>query len=692
VAEPCFQNASSRRRLGASSRTIVVARVLASEGSRGEDIALMTIPPVAAPRSARRLAHAVRSVRNGTRESRDSPHGPIVAPGRFIMRIVHALPLVLGLALASSAFVACGSSQPAGYAPDGGGGGATASSGSSGGDGGASSSSGGGGHHDASDGSYGNLTGEAGGDDGSTGTLSPCDQAKADKNTIGCDYYAVDPDVIQEGQGACFAAYIANTSPQPVTIGLEYAGQTFDATKVSVIPSGDGKSITYQPLPNGQLPPGQVAIVFLSQSPNPIGSTGAVACPITPAITQTDSAAHGTTIGDAFHITTDQPVVAYDILPYGGGAAAMTSATLLIPTSAWDTNYVAVDAYSQSIIAAQANAQPSIDIVAMEDGTTVTILPPVDIQPGSGVAGGQAGTPQTYNLAKGQSLQITQPQELTGAPIQSNKPIGVWGAASCLNIDPNTCCCDSAHQEIPPVKALGNEYTLVRYRNRGDNGPEETPPWRIVGAVDGTTLTWQPSVPQGAPTSIGRGQMVQFLAAGPYVVTSQDAQHPFYVSAHMSGCETYFTPQDCRGDAEFVDVVPSAQWLAKYTFFTDPTYPETNLVVVRTKQNGAFADVSLDCAGKLTGWQPIDSADTYEYTRIDLVRHNFIQQGNCDNGRHEMESASPFGLTVWGWGSAETGGAYGIPQAPGFYTQAVSYAYPAGMNVAPINNVVVPPQ
>jgi len=29
--------------------------------------------------------------------------------------------------------------------------------------------------------------------------------------------------------------------------------------------------------------------------------------------------------------------------------------------------------------------------------------------------------------------------------------------------------------------------------------------------------------------------------------------------------------------------------------------------------------------------------------------------GNCNNGRHEIHSTKPFGLTVWGWGSGETG-------------------------------------
>jgi hypothetical protein len=88
-------------------------------------------------------------------------------------------------------------------------------------------------------------------------------------------------------------------------------------------------------------------------------------------------------------------------------------------------------------------------------------------------------------------------------------------------------------------------------------------------------------------------------------------------------------------------------------------------VVVRSSSNGGFQDVSLDCAGTLTGWQPIGTSGTYEYTRVDLVTGNFVPQGGCNNGRQQMTSMTPFGLTVWGWGSAATGL---------FSSQYVSYA------------------
>ena len=518
---------------------------------------------------------------------------------------------------------------------------------------------------------------------GEGGCVPACDAAKHNKSTIGCDYYSVAPDIIADGAGACFAAFIANTWGSPISIAIERAGQAFDVGQSARIPSGSGLALTYAPLPDGKLPAGEVAILFLARYGSNLTS-----CPagITPAYTTADASLHGTGIGDAFHIVTSAPVVAYDIYPYGGGQSAITSATLLIPTTAWDTNYIAVDAFRKSQIVEP--AQPSIDIVAAEDETTVTINPGVNIVGGPGVPGAPAGVPQTYALQKGQVLQFTQEQGLVGSPIQSNKPVGVWGGASCLSIDVGAAACDSAHQQIPPVKALGHEYVAVRYRNRFD-GQEESPPWRLVGAVDETTLTYDPAPPPGAPTSLSLGQVAEIWAPGPFVVKSQDPDHPFYMSAHMTGSDPVSPFADYRGDPEFVNVIPAAQYLSTYTFFTDPTYPETNLVVIRRRTESGFHDVSLDCAGTLTGWQPIGAGD-YEYTRTDLVRGNFEKQGECDNGRHEMKSSAPFGLTIWGWGSAATGGTFGM-EGGGFYSQTVSYAYPAGASIQPINTVVVPP-
>jgi hypothetical protein len=509
------------------------------------------------------------------------------------------------------------------------------------------------------------------------GCVPACASAQANKSHIGCDYYGVVPDVHPPYRGSCYAMFVANTWNAPITLGVERQGTPLDVTAFAVLPSGNGNAMTYGPLPAGGLDPGKVAILFLSaRAGQPASGDIWIGCPkgITAAVVG-DASASGTAIGDAFHVTTSAPVAVYDMFPYGGGAGALTGASLLLPTSAWDKNYVVVSPFPAGNIGI-----PSMDVVAQEDGTTVTILPKWNILGGPGVAAASQNTPQTYALNKGQVLQITQPYELTGSPIQSDKPVALWGSQTCLYVGQNDQACDSAHQQIPPVAALGREYAAVRYRDRKD-GQSETPPWRIVGAVDGTTLTYEPSRPTGAPTTIKSGEAVIFNAAGPFTVRGQDANHPFYVAAYMEGCEHYFTPhKDCRGDPEFVNAVPAEQYLDKYVFFTDPTYPEASLVVVRRKGSNGFADVTLDCAGALGGWQALGTSGTLQYTHVDLVRHDFEKQGNCDNGLHDIHSDAPFGVTVWGWGSGESA----------TFSEYVSYAYPAGSGVNSINSVVVP--
>jgi len=502
-------------------------------------------------------------------------------------------------------------------------------------------------------------------------TADSCAAAREAKSTYGCEYWALNLDIIVDGAGACYAVFVANTWDTPVHIQVERAGAPLDVGQFAYIPTGQGQGLSYAPYdPAGGLQPGQVAILFLAESAT---IAPAFQCPATVnvAVPQ-DTAIHGTGFGRSFHITTDRPVVAYQIFPYGGGSTAATSATLLLPTSAWDVNYIAVNAYAKSTLVPY--AQPSMNIVANEDGTKVTISPVAAIVPGGAVEGTGAGQPKDYLLMRGDYVQFTQDQELTGSVILADKPVGVFGGASCLNVPVGTAACDSAQQQIPPIKALGNKYVAVRYRGRAMN-PNESVPWRIVGAVDGTQLAYSPAPPPGAPPSLNQGQVAEFSSPGPFVVSSQDDDHPFYLAGYMTGGQNF----NGEGDPEWVNVVPAGQYLDSYVFFTDPTYSETNLVVVRTRgSDGSFADVTLDCAGVLQGWQPVGD---YEYTRVDLVTGNFQNVGNCSNGLHRMSSANPFGLTVWGWGSA----------ASTFFTQYVSYAYPAGESVKPINTVVVPP-
>ena len=130
---------------------------------------------------------------------------------------------------------------------------------------------------------------------------------------------------------------------------------------------------------------------------------------------------------------------------------------------------------------------------------------------------------------------------------------------------------------------------------------------------------------------------------------------------HMTGC----LPYDSMGDPEFVNVVPSGQYMSSYSFYADSTYSEHSLVIVRKKTHGDFKDVWLECAGDLPDWKPIDNAGQYEYRRVDLSRQfrpgDSFGDKQCRTGLQRMRSEGAFSATLWGWGVA------------------ASYAYPGGM-------------
>jgi hypothetical protein len=499
----------------------------------------------------------------------------------------------------------------------------------------------------------------------------PCLAAERNHSSIGCDYYGVDMDAAMgPPQDACYTMFVANVSRAPAHMQMEWNGQQLDLSRWAKIPSGNGQSLSYAPYnPATGLAPGQVAIVFLAYAPGFMN----VACPaaVGGAAIGTEAQLSGPGYGWAFHLTTDQPVTAYQMLPYGGGAAAATGATLLLPTSAWGTNYVAVSAYDQPAPPIPIAMGPSYNIVAKEDNTLVTIRPTAAIAGGGGLPAGAAGTPYMVTLARGQHAQITQANPLSGSPIEANKPIGVFGGHQIMSID--RCCGDHGEQMLAPVRALGSEYVAAPHPDRKPGGMADPRVYRIIGAVDGTQLTYEPA--NTGPATVELGQLHEIRTNGSFVVRSQDADHPFLMFTYMTGAGEL--GEGGWGDPDFVRLVPPLQYLSHYVFFTDPTYPFTVLTVVRKKQDGAFSDVTLDClGGPILGWSPVGTAGEFEITYVRLVDH-FSGQNGCNNGVRVMDSAAPFGVWVWGWGSEDTN------------TGWVSYGYPAGEAVLPINDVVV---
>jgi IgGFc binding protein len=208
--------------------------------------------------------------------------------------------------------------------------------------------------------------------------------------------------------------------------------------------------VKYSALAGGVIPPDQVPIAFLAES-GTLGGDGACPAGVTPAYL-TDPSVRGTALGQAFHVTASAPVVAYDIYPYGGASSDVASATLLLRTSAWGTNYVTTTMYSGGYIA----------FVASEDDTTLSLVPTVSFPATNAVAGATQGVPQKYTLGRGQVLQLATGEaplstaaDLTGSVAVADKPVGSWGGHIGTTIPASAHSSDTGHQQIPPVQSLG---------------------------------------------------------------------------------------------------------------------------------------------------------------------------------------------------------------------------------------------
>ncbi|AKV00678.1 hypothetical protein AKJ09_07341 [Labilithrix luteola] len=517
--------------------------------------------------------------------------------------------------------------------------------------------------------------------------VDACAAHAATQGSLGCDFVVSTPSSDNMYLPPCFTVFLANGWTTEAHITVSRAGTAYDVTEFGRMPVPGEPPQVWPPVPTSGLPAGQVAVLFLSSDPNSQESFSGsmMTCPIRPAInasTAVEGAGKWMSVmgrGAAFHIQTDAPVTAYDILPFGGRSSYLAGASLLYPTSAWGTNYLA--AVPQRGLGGTFSGLEDqwAQVVASSDGTTVTLLPTVDLPSGPGVIGAPRGVATTYSLNAGEFVQWQDTREMSGTIVSADKPIAFIGGYATAHYGGPI---DSIHQQIPPIRAWGHEYAVAAFPTRNKDHSLEPISYRLVGAVDGTRLTYD--WPTAGPDIINAGQVADFAKETSFVVRSQDADHPFFIGQHMSSC----AQKDCvwsedggggpncvtLGDPEFVAQMPVAQQVSNYLFFTDPTYGTTYLVFTRRRDvGGYFHDVTLDCVGTVSGWTKIGGgAGEFETASVALFEGG-VRNGSCDNGQHMASSDAPFGLTVWG------------------LDEAVSYAYSAGGHAAPLNAVEIAP-
>ncbi len=243
--------------------------------------------------------------------------------------------------------------------------------------------------------------------------------------------------------------------------------------------------------------------------------------------------------------------------------------------------------------------------------------------------------------------------DLSGSLVAADQPVQVIAGTPCTEIPTDTFACDHLEQSVFPAETLGKRYFVT-----APTGPNRNAVGRVVrlyGNVDGTVLTYAPSVPPGCPLTLDAGQVGDCgVVTGDFEVTGTSE---FAVGSFMLGGSVVdLVNQDRKGDPSESLMASVEQYRTKYVFLAPSDYDESFVDIVTP----LGATLVLDgLALQTRALHQI--ADGYGVVRLPLTGVN-----PNGHGAHVLSASAPVGAQVLGYGA---------------YT---SYQYPAGLNLKQI--------
>jgi hypothetical protein len=269
-------------------------------------------------------------------------------------------------------------------------------------------------------------------------------------------------------------------------------------------------------------------------------------------------------------------------------------------------------------------------VVAVEDGTTVTITATADI------GGHPAGTPFDVVLNRGQVYQAqVQYGNFAGTEIVTDRPAAVFSGNECVAIPGAAPTCDHAIEQLLPEPMLGTRFVTVPLADRlgGD-------PFRFMATVDGTVIGVVGSPPE---PPVDRGQ---------YYNVNISASVEIVASEPVSICQyAYTSAHDGQpGDPFMMTTYPVSLYSDRYVAITadDGTqFPNNylNLVVPATTVGEVLLDGIPVPAG---AFAPIGTGD-YSGAALGILP-----------GAHRLRGPEPFGAWLYGFNTVAS---YGHPAA-----------------------------
>jgi hypothetical protein len=495
-----------------------------------------------------------------------------------------------------------------------------------------------------------------------------CEEAMAAKTYVGCDYWpTVTANIVQDVFD--FAVAVAN-------VGTE------DARVTVTGPNGFSRSVA---VAGGSL--NKIILPWVTELKGPY------LIPLSTSVLSKKG---------AYHLVSDRPVVVYQFSPLefratGGdpnkdwskcqkldiSAADCYSytndASLLLPSTAMTGSYRIMGSYGFSrhpmdgttfdkSQPPQPGGAPFFAVTGTSDGTTVSVKlgPKGQVTAGGTITATPAGGTLTFTLDAGDVAQVMggsgRDYDFSGSLLSADKPVQVITGVPCIDFPLDVIACDHVEETVFPAQTMGKHYVVMT-----PTGPKENKVGHVVrmyGNVDGTKLTYKPSAPDGCPSTLDAGQVVDcgeevrmdFEVTG----SSEFGVGMFLIGASEADPEGSASKPGSQGDPSQSFAVTVEQYRQRYVFLAPTDYKTSYVDVIA----GAGTKLDLDGQDVSSKLEPVIGTDWFK-ARIKL-------DAGKNDGVHVLNADKPVGIQVIGYGDYTT------------------YMYPGGLNLGEI--AAIPPK
>jgi hypothetical protein len=457
--------------------------------------------------------------------------------------------------------------------------------------------------------------------------LSPCDVNIKSGSYLGCDYWAMDLDNIEESETAPIGIVVSVPANKTATeVKISTAGVQLDPATLGVA--------------NGLVQPGEVKTFVLPSGFDVDGTQ------------KTDK---------TFHIETTAPVAVHQFNPLNGDGVYTNDASLLLPSNVTGKEYVVMSwpHRNDGII-----LRGFFTMIATQPGfTEIKVVPSSQVAAGFGVAQLSPGNPYLFVLAQGEAINFETDGEhgsdLTGTTIQASQKISVISGHECANVPLGITACDHMEQQLFPLESWSTEYFADAFKARS---ADQVDIYRVIAGDTDVLVETIPPLPGYESFKLQKGNWIQFASGDSFKIKSNG---PILVGHFLTGanypgavdrpeCEfSAVGKPEPIGDPAFTLAAPVKRYLKEYAVLTPSGYMEGENYVNIIAPDGTA--VTIDGL-------PV----TAPFKSIPGTGYSIATQGVVP-GVHTVQADKAFGLTAYG------------------YDCDVSYAYPGGLKLQSID-------